>query len=449
MKRALLVVGSIALVTSGLLAAVTLQWETRKSPGIRRQGGVVGAGLNGKFYVFGGNGPTAGTTTEIYDPATDTWSYGANMPTRRESPNVAVVDGKLYLIGGTDPAISNGDYHKGQLTSVEMYDPATNTWTTKASLNFKRDVAGVGVVNGKIYSIGGMYGELDLPEPENLDTVEMYDPNVDKWTVMPSRMPTAMRAMAYTTIGSKVYLFGGCAGRSAAPCTRTDVMVYDTTTDTWATIDSPLPVGRHFSGQGAVTVGLKALVFGGASDFSRTVYGNVELFDPATLTWQELTPMKTARKSGAGAILDGYLYSVGGHTDGTFQIGGDVNERTSIEDLLKFDGAATASGTSSSLTLDVSLATEMSDAAQTGQIYVVANLGSQWYSFTSSGWVPWLFGSTLQAYSSGALPSSTTIRVLSSTDVRAYRGASIHVAYGRSQTDMMTRQLYKQVYTIQ
>lgn len=304
------------ILTAAPAFAQTLQWETRAAPGLRRTGGVVAAAVNDKIYIFGGNGPEAGTGTEIYDPATDTWSRGANMPTRRESPCAAVVDGKIYVIGGTDPEVSQGDYHKGQLTKVEMYDPATNTWTTKASMNLKRDVAAVGVIDGKIYMLGGMYGELELLHPQNRDTVEVYDPQLNQWTLLPSRMPTPMRAMSYATIGARIFLFGGCAG-SESPCTRTDVTAYDTTTDTWRTYATPMPVGRHFSGQGAVTIGEQALVFGGSTDFSRQVFGNVQRFDPATQTWEELTPMKTPRKSSASVVVNGYLYIIGGHTNDT------------------------------------------------------------------------------------------------------------------------------------
>ena len=84
---------------------------------------------------------------------------------------------------------------------------------------------------------------------------------------------------------------------------------------------------------------------------------------------------------------------------------------------------------------------------QNGEIYIAANLGSQWYFFTGSGWVPWT-GGNYPAYLSGVLPSSQTMRVLAATNVNAYRGASIYVAYGRSSADMLARGLYRLVYTL-
>ena len=57
-------------------------------------------------------------TVEIYDPATDSWSRGADMPTPRADLTVNEVEGKLYAIGGTR--------HVGieALGTVEEYDPA-------------------------------------------------------------------------------------------------------------------------------------------------------------------------------------------------------------------------------------------------------------------------------------------------------------------------------------
>jgi N-acetylneuraminic acid mutarotase len=62
--------------------------------------------VNGKIYVIGGIA-VAGTgnrqnlqTVEVYDPETDTWTQGVDMPTQRVGLSTSVVDGKLYAIGG-------------------------------------------------------------------------------------------------------------------------------------------------------------------------------------------------------------------------------------------------------------------------------------------------------------------------------------------------------------
>lgn len=65
-----------------------LLWRTRASmPTPRLEAGA--AVINGKVYVVGGFSGSALTTTEAYDPATDTWTTRADMPTARRSPVVA------------------------------------------------------------------------------------------------------------------------------------------------------------------------------------------------------------------------------------------------------------------------------------------------------------------------------------------------------------------------
>ncbi len=84
--------------------------------------------VNGKIYAIGGEaaGPPlkvkgkiyatigpAVSTVEVYDPATNTWSAAAPMPTARSSLTAATVKGKIYAIGG-----ANGSVY---LNTVEVF----------------------------------------------------------------------------------------------------------------------------------------------------------------------------------------------------------------------------------------------------------------------------------------------------------------------------------------
>src|SRR2546430_10479159 len=55
--------------------------------------------VKGKIYATIG---PAVSTVEVYDPATNTWSAAAPMPTARSSLTAATVKGKIYAIGGAD-----------------------------------------------------------------------------------------------------------------------------------------------------------------------------------------------------------------------------------------------------------------------------------------------------------------------------------------------------------
>jgi len=121
-------------------------------PTVNEQGGhdvTVGS----KIYLVGGyNWTTEKYTNEVwvYDIAADSFSRKADMPTPRGLSAQAVVNGKIYVIGGRDDV--------NYLDTVEVYDPATNTWATKASMPTAREYARAVVVDGKIHVICGYNG---------------------------------------------------------------------------------------------------------------------------------------------------------------------------------------------------------------------------------------------------------------------------------------------------
>ena len=113
----------------------------------------------------------------------------ADMPTPRFGLTTSVVDGKIYAIGGGKTPY--GKY----LSTLEVYDPTTDTWTTKADMPTARFFHSTSVVNGKIYAIGGApYAEASVP------TVEEYDPATDTWT-RKADMPTSRGSLS-TSVGT-------------------------------------------------------------------------------------------------------------------------------------------------------------------------------------------------------------------------------------------------------
>src|SRR2546427_2353676 len=142
--------------------------------------------LGGKLYAFGGfvppaSGPPAWVPVDNawkYDPATDTWKALAPMPTRRGSPVAATVNGKIYVIGGatthpgsTEPAVLPTRPHRS-VGTVEEYDPATNTWRARSPMPTARNHAAIGVVNNKIYVIGGRVGAAFIGVARHTHVVE-------------------------------------------------------------------------------------------------------------------------------------------------------------------------------------------------------------------------------------------------------------------------------------
>jgi N-acetylneuraminic acid mutarotase len=215
--------------------------------------------LHGKIYAFGGftlpaSGPAAWAPIDNaweYDPAADSWKALAPMPTRRGSPVAAAVGDKIYVIGGatTPPGSKETVVHPARphvsVATVEEYDPATNSWRQRASMPTPRNHATAGVVNGKIYVIGGRVGAAFISAgSSNVDVVEEYDPAADAWGGARARMPSARSAMASGVYGGRIYVSGGEGQNAQMMYTFRALEAYDPAANRWAVLPS-MPVSRH------------------------------------------------------------------------------------------------------------------------------------------------------------------------------------------------------------
>lgn len=194
---------SISLVILAMLLLFFLSFSTsdrciRKTDMPTARMGQSLSVVDGQIYVIGGY-PVANAPgmqiVEVYDPGTDSWSTKAPMPTGRRQHATSVVDGKIYAIGGYVNVRQPG------LSVVEKYNPDTDTWTRRAYMLTPRFSPATGALNGKIYAIGGSIGY------EVQSMVEIYDPASDKWSYGTS-LP-APRAAASCVVGGSIYFIGG------------------------------------------------------------------------------------------------------------------------------------------------------------------------------------------------------------------------------------------------
>ena len=162
-------------------------------------GAAGGRGGTGGGAVGGGNG---------------SWQLLAPMPSgARQEHCVAALGGLVYAIGSY-----NGNANNQRL---EAYDPATNTWSTKAMMPFGGDHCNAAATATKLYVLGAT-GTTQSAE---------YDPVANSWT-MKRPIPTQRAAAATAAIGDKIYVAGGMStmGRNV---TVREFAAYDSVTDTW------------------------------------------------------------------------------------------------------------------------------------------------------------------------------------------------------------------------
>ena len=99
------------------------------------------------------------------------------MPIKRLMPGVAALNSKIYVTGGCND--DNQPNNLCQVSSVDCYDPDTNTWSQVANMNIARTGHSLVSLHGSLYAIGGDRG---------VDSVEFYDPLNNTWTLLQNKV---------------------------------------------------------------------------------------------------------------------------------------------------------------------------------------------------------------------------------------------------------------------
>jgi N-acetylneuraminic acid mutarotase len=239
------------------------RWTTRGDipQGVNHAGFAATAGK--LYIIGGFRDATFSPTgaVHMYDPATGAWREGAAMPTPRGALALAVLDGKIHAIGGNAapgielPPKDHGPPREDRSVGThEVYDPATDTWTRVAPMPTPRNHLGAAVVAGKIHAIGGR-----VNDNMELTTHEIYDPASDAWTAGPP-LPTGRSGIAVIAHRERVYVFGGETVRPSAHKTFDDAERFDPATGRWQRLP-PMPTARH--GLGGASFGDAIYVMSG------------------------------------------------------------------------------------------------------------------------------------------------------------------------------------------
>ncbi|GAB3929367.1 hypothetical protein GCM10028804_37850 [Larkinella terrae] len=271
--------------------------------------------LNGKLYVLGGTDETKSPKVELndlweYDPTQDKWSQKAALPVT----NGFQVDYTLpiFSIGGkayTMITLLAGA--KITTSTMYVYDPAADKWTPKGQVPFIGNYRAAMVLNGKGYVVGGGYsitGSNTSTFLELSKAVWEYEPTSDKWTKKKD-FPGEARYRAFgTAYNGKGYLMGGNADNRG---NLSDLWEYDAAADAWTQkASAPSEIqGGSYSGQSYLVNGQLTFVNLGWNYFT---------YNFATQAWTTaLAPAEVYRApaTGKGCTLSVFnMESIGNTT---------------------------------------------------------------------------------------------------------------------------------------
>lgn len=226
------------------------------------------AGAGGKIYGIGGFSGAipdwrAHATVFVYDVRANRWSAGPALPQARVEGVVATVKENIYFIGGRVPTSPEAAHINAHMDTArgEVLDTRSGRWERILDAPSARNSAAAAVIGDKIYVVGGRQ-MLKQPDgrqrPVNVATLEVYDPATRRWETR-APMPQAQGGLAAAAYDGKLYVFGG---EQFVPSSKVfaDAWVYDPRTDRWSALPA-MPTPRH--GHGAAVVGNRIYLMGG------------------------------------------------------------------------------------------------------------------------------------------------------------------------------------------
>ncbi len=227
------------------------------------------------------------TTSDVYPE----WQPVNGLAVPRDDFGTAVIGDDIWALGGMTGERGN------RLLSIEVLDTATGTWET-SDIEMPLGVASFETVatGPRIYAFGGFDATSQA-----MDFASVLDTRSGEWRELPP-VPHARYAHTATLHDGKVYVIGGrdLDGEIAA------VDVFDLRSETWQTLDTPMPKRRARDSHKTVATPQGLVVAGGQSDFEDSAL--VDLFDPATGRWRPLADLPEPMSRAGLALADGKLW---------------------------------------------------------------------------------------------------------------------------------------------
>jgi N-acetylneuraminic acid mutarotase len=265
------------------------------------------AEVSGKIYVLGGYpaNRTVQRTVQVYDVATNAWALGPQLPEPIHHPVAIGVAGKIYSLGGQTVTDSGSN-------RTLVLDPgaASPSWVDLAPMPTPRGAGAAAVIEDKIYVVGG--------RPPAANAFEVYDISDNGWTPLADLPgPTNRNHLAATVIGGKVYVAGGrhTGGGFDSPMSAT-LDVFDPAPGVGWSTAAAMPRAR--GGVNGIAAFGCFFVWGGEGANTgepNNVFPDHDVYNPIANQWTSLPDLPTPIHGVTGAaFVNGLIYMPGGGT---------------------------------------------------------------------------------------------------------------------------------------
>jgi hypothetical protein len=263
---------------------------------------------DGKVLVAGGadrvgfGGRNALATAELYDPSTGSWTATGNVTQARAYHTATLLrDGKVLVVGGS----GNGSGYDA-LTTAELYDPGSRSWTATGGLNEARTYHTATLLSdGRVLVVGGLdSGGISLP------SAELYDPSNGSWTATGRLIDARVNHTATLLPDGKVLVVGGNP-TPESPAFLASAELYDPSSGSW-TATGGMIEARHGHFAALLRDGTVLVAGGGGGPLA-----SAERYDPSIGSWIATASMLETRTASTATLLrDGTVLVAGGYGGG-------------------------------------------------------------------------------------------------------------------------------------
>jgi hypothetical protein len=382
--------------------------------------------VSGQVLIAGGftaAGASATPTAELYNPATNTFTATTGSMTTPRYGHTATVlpNGQVLIAGGRSE--NSG---LGFLSSAELFNPATGTFTATGSMTTARVSHSATLLgNGKVLIAGGKSDGTTY-----LNTAELYDPASGTFTAIDSTMGSPRDAHTATLLpDGTVLLAGGGIASSGFLTVTGSADIYSPTTNTFTPLAASLSVARAYHTATLLPNGTVILAGGGnSSDPSVGEFqalSSVEVYNPASKTFSFAASLNFARGFFASTLLNNGNVLVEGGFNGTntnYTILASAELYTSTGTLAPVAGLSPTSLKFASQTLNTT------SAAQTITLTNTGNAALAISGITVTGTNAGDFAQTNACPASLAANANCAINVTFKPTATGARSASVSIA---------------------